>query len=66
MMKSRRKTVFWLESLNGRDHMEEIGVDGRIILNWILGEIMVGGCGLDLSGLGYGLVAGSVMNLGVS
>jgi hypothetical protein len=21
---------FWLESLNGRDHLEDLGVDGRI------------------------------------
>jgi hypothetical protein len=24
------------ESLNGRDHMENLGVDGRIILKWFL------------------------------
>jgi hypothetical protein len=27
---------FWLESLNRSDHSEEIGVDGRIILKWLL------------------------------
>jgi hypothetical protein len=25
-------TVFWLENLKGRDHLEDVGVDGRIIL----------------------------------
>jgi hypothetical protein len=29
-------TVSWLESLNGRDHSEDLGVDARIILEWIL------------------------------
>jgi hypothetical protein len=27
---------FWLESLKGRDHLDDLGVDGRIILKWIL------------------------------
>jgi hypothetical protein len=27
-----------LESLNGKDHAEVLGVDGRIILKWILGK----------------------------
>jgi hypothetical protein len=31
-------TTFWLESHNGRDHSEEIGIDWRIILEWILGN----------------------------
>jgi hypothetical protein len=26
-----------LESLKGRDHSEDLGIDGRIILNFILG-----------------------------
>jgi hypothetical protein len=26
-------TKFWLESLNKRDHSEDLGVDGTIILN---------------------------------
>jgi hypothetical protein len=29
-------TVFWLENLRERDLMEDIGVDGRKILKWIL------------------------------
>jgi hypothetical protein len=31
-------TVFELENLNGRDHLVELGVDGSIILEWILGK----------------------------
>jgi hypothetical protein len=29
-------TKFGLESLNGRDRSEKVGVDVRAILNWIL------------------------------
>jgi hypothetical protein len=25
---------FWLEDLNEKDHLGDIGVDGRIILKW--------------------------------
>jgi hypothetical protein len=25
-----------LENLKGRDHLEDIGIDGRIVLEWIL------------------------------
>jgi len=31
-------TVFWMEDLKGRDHSEDIGLDGKIILKWILGN----------------------------
>jgi len=27
-------TKFWLENLKGRDHSEDVGVDGSIILEW--------------------------------
>jgi hypothetical protein len=30
---------FWLESLKGRYHMEDLVIDWRIILIWILREI---------------------------
>jgi hypothetical protein len=31
-------TKFWLENLKGRDHSEDLDVDGMIILEWILGK----------------------------
>jgi hypothetical protein len=31
-------TVLWLVNLKGRDHFEELGADGRKILEWILGK----------------------------
>jgi hypothetical protein len=27
---------FELENLKGRDHLKDLGIDGRIILKWIL------------------------------
>jgi len=29
-------TIFWLEDLKGRDHSEDLGVYGKIIVEWIL------------------------------
>jgi len=31
-------TKFWPGNLKGRDHLEDLGVDGKIILEWILGK----------------------------
>jgi hypothetical protein len=31
-------TKFSLENLKGRDHSEDLGVDGKIILEWTLGK----------------------------
>jgi len=28
-------TVFWWENLRERDHLQDLGIDGRIILEWI-------------------------------
>jgi hypothetical protein len=42
-----------LENLKGKDHSEDIGIDGRIILEWILGN-RVGKFELDSSGSGLG------------
>jgi hypothetical protein len=42
---------FWSGNLKGRNHLEDLGVDGRILLEWIFGN-RVGGCGMDSSGSG--------------
>jgi hypothetical protein len=31
-------TIFWLENQKGRDHLEDLGVDGKIKGDWILGK----------------------------
>jgi len=28
-------TALWLESLKERDYLEDVGVDGKVILKWI-------------------------------
>jgi len=40
---------YWSENKKRRDHLEELGIDWRIILGWILGT-RVRRCGLDSSG----------------
>jgi hypothetical protein len=35
-MGEMRTTKFWLESLMGTDHLEDVGIDGRIMIKWIL------------------------------
>jgi len=39
-------TGFWSGNLRERDHLEDTGVDGRILLKWIFGK-WDGGNGLD-------------------
>jgi hypothetical protein len=40
-------TGFWWGSLRERDHFEDLGVDGSIILRWIFRNWVVGWHGLD-------------------
>ena len=44
-------TGFWWENLRERDHLENPGVDERIILRWIFRK-WNGGVGLDRAGSG--------------
>jgi hypothetical protein len=30
------RTKFWSENLKGRDHSEDLGLDERMIIDWIL------------------------------
>ena len=48
---------YWVGDLIERDHLEDLGVDGRITLKWIFRNWMEG-CRMDLSGLGQEQVAG--------
>jgi hypothetical protein len=48
-----------LQNLKGRDHLEKVGIDGRILLEWSLGN-KVGRCGLDVCGLKIGM-SGSLL-----
>jgi hypothetical protein len=32
MSRREMRTKYWLESLNGRNHSEDLGVDGRTVL----------------------------------
>jgi len=42
--------------LKGRDNLEDLGIDGRTLLEWTSKHSMKF-CGLDLCGSGYGPVA---------
>jgi hypothetical protein len=44
-------TIFWVENPKGKYHMKGLDVDGKIILEWVLGK-WLGGCGLDPCGCG--------------
>jgi hypothetical protein len=30
--------IFWLENLKGSDHLEDLGLHGKIMLEWIYGK----------------------------
>jgi hypothetical protein len=74
MMKSRRMrwswnvarmrregmlVVFWWESQKERDHYEDLGVDGRMMLTVTLSRERMGWYGLDLSDSGEGTAKSS-------
>jgi len=44
------RTKYWSENLKRRDYSEDLGLDGSILLKWIL-KNTVGGYGLYLAGL---------------
>jgi hypothetical protein len=35
--RDEKYTTFWSVNLEGRDHLEDLGIDGKIILKRILG-----------------------------
>jgi hypothetical protein len=37
-MGEMRNTKLLFENLKGRDNLEDLGIDGRILLEWILGK----------------------------
>jgi hypothetical protein len=45
-------TRFWWANLRQRDHLEDPGVDGRVILRWIFRKWDVGGYRLHRAGSG--------------
>jgi hypothetical protein len=54
MVKEEKYTGFWWGNLRERDHLEEPGVDRKIIIRWIFRKWDVGGggCRLDRAGSG--------------
>jgi len=52
------RTEFWWGDLKSRDHLEDLSIDGGIILKFIFKK-WVGRHGLDWCGSGQGQVAGT-------
>jgi hypothetical protein len=48
MAEIRNAYNIFVGNLRVRDHLEDVGVDGKVILEWILGN-RVEGCRLDLA-----------------
>jgi len=48
---------FWRGNAKERDHLKDLSLDGRIILNWFLKGMVVGN-GLDATGSGWRQVTG--------
>jgi hypothetical protein len=51
------QTAFWWGDLRERDHLEDLGVDGRVILKWIFDK-WVREAWTELSWLRIGTVGG--------
>jgi hypothetical protein len=48
---------FWWGNLRGRNHLEDRGVDGRIILRWIIRKVVCGSMDwIELAQVGTGSV----------
>jgi hypothetical protein len=54
---------FWCENLREGDHLQDVDVDGTIILKWIFNQLDNGGRELDLSGSRYGQAACSCQQI---
>jgi hypothetical protein len=55
----RNHTKFWSENLKVRDHIKDLGIDGRVILELISGKMSGKVRMVDSSGSRQGSVAGS-------